>query len=303
MMSIFEGAGVALITPFTETGEIDYTRLGELLEFQIAGHTDAIIICGCTGEAAALTPEERQSCIRYTVEQVAHRVPVIAGAGTNITKTAIEWSKDAVDCGADAILSITPYYNKATQKGLIAHYKAIAESVSVPIMLYNVPSRTGVNLLPQTAVTLARECANIVAIKEASGNISQIADLAALADGCLDIYSGNDDMIVPLLSLGGKGVVSVLSNVMPEETHQMVTEYLRGSNQTTAFDAAADPLPVLRGQSDSGKSGFRADGKMWQNTTGSPDRSNAGKPRAFRNVETRIGTSKSIVIVFPKCPF
>ena len=245
MMSIFEGAGVALITPFTETGEIDYTRLGELLEFQIAGHTDAIIICGCTGEAAALTPEERQSCIRYTVEQVAHRVPVIAGAGTNITKTAIEWSKDAVDCGADAILSITPYYNKATQKGLIAHYKAIAESVSVPIMLYNVPSRTGVNLLPQTAVTLARECANIVAIKEASGNISQIADLAALADGCLDIYSGNDDMIVPLLSLGGKGVVSVLSNVMPEETHQMVTEYLRGNVQE-ATRLQLLMLPLIR---------------------------------------------------------
>ena len=245
MMSIFEGAGVALITPFTETGEIDYTRLGELLEFRIAGHTDAIIICGCTGEAAALTPEERQSCIRYTVEQVAHRVPVIAGAGTNITKTAIEWSKDAVDCGADAILSITPYYHKATQKGLIAHYKAIAEPVSVPIMLYNVPSRTGVNLLPQTAVTLARECANIVAIKEASGNISQIADLAALADGCLDIYSGNDDMIVPLLSLGGKGVVSVLSNVMPEETHQMVTEYLRGNVQE-ATRLQLLMLPLIR---------------------------------------------------------
>ena len=141
-MSIFEGAGVALITPFTETGEIDYKRLGELLEFQIAGHTDAIIVCGCTGEAAALTPEERRSCIRYTVETVAHRIPVIAGAGTNITKTAIEWSRDAVECGADAILSITPYYNKGTQKGLIAHYKAIAESVPVPVMLYNVPSRT-----------------------------------------------------------------------------------------------------------------------------------------------------------------
>ncbi len=233
-MSIFEGAGVALITPFTETGEIDYKRLGELLEFQIAGHTDAIIVCGCTGEAAALTPEERRSCIRYTVETVAHRIPVIAGAGTNITKTAIEWSRDAVECGADAILSITPYYNKGTQKGLIAHYKAIAESVPVPVMLYNVPSRTGVNLLPQTAVTLAKECANIVAIKEASGDISQIADLAALADGCLDIYSGNDDMIVPLLSLGGKGVVSVLSNVMPEETHRMVMEYLHGNIQEAA---------------------------------------------------------------------
>lgn len=246
-MSIFEGAGVALITPFTKTGEIDYERLGELLEFQISEGTDAIIVCGCTGEAAALTPEERHSCIRYTVECVNHRIPVIAGTGANITSTAISLSLDAIECGADAILSITPYYNKCTQKGLITHYKAIAGAISVPMMLYNVPSRTGVNLLPQTAITLAQECEHIVAIKEASGNISQVAELAALsaqAGNCLDIYSGNDDMIVPLLSLGGKGVVSVLSNVMPKETHRMVMEYLYG-NRNEATKLQLDLLPLI----------------------------------------------------------
>lgn len=244
-MSIFEGAGVALITPFTETEEVDYARLGELLEFQIENGTDAIIICGCTGEAATLTEEERLECIRYTVEKVDHRIPVIAGTGTNCTRTAVSLAKKAEKAGADALLVITPYYNKGTQKGLIAHYKAVADAVTLPIMLYNVPSRTGVNLLPQTAVTLAKECENIVAIKEASGNISQLADLAALADGCLDIYSGNDDMIVPLLSLGGKGVVSVLSNVAPRETHDMVMEYLNG-NAAKATALQLKFLPLVR---------------------------------------------------------
>jgi len=255
-MSIFKGAGVALITPFTETEEVDYERLGELIEFQIAGGTDAIIACGCTGEAATLTEEERISVIRYTVDKVNHRVPVIAGTGTNNTRTAIELSKKAEAAGADALLVITPYYNKGTQKGLIAHYKAIANAVSLPILLYNVPSRTGINLLPQTAVTLAKECENIVAIKEACGNISQLADLAVLAEGVLDVYSGNDDMIVPMLSLGSIGVISVLSNVMPRETHDMVMEYLNGNTAeatrlqlhtlglTRALFCEVNPIPV-----------------------------------------------------------
>lgn len=244
-MSIFRGSGVALVTPFTDREEIDYEALNCLIEFQITNGTDAIIICGCTGEAATLTNEERLACIRHTIGQVSHRVPVIAGTGTNCTKTTLSLSMEAEALGADALLIITPYYNKCTQAGLFAHYRTVAESVTIPIILYNVPSRTGVNLLPQTAIALAKECKNIVAIKEASGNISQLADLAALSDGVLDLYSGNDDMIVPLLSLGGIGVISVLSNILPRQTHDMVTAFLRRETET-ATRLQLETLPLTR---------------------------------------------------------
>jgi len=227
-MAIFTGSGVAIVTPFYENGEVNYEKLGELIDYQIEHKTDAIIICGTTGEASTLTHEEHLECIRFAVEKTAGRVPVIAGTGSNCTQTAVYLSTEAEKYGADALLVVTPYYNKATQKGLIQHFTTIADAVSVPIILYNVPGRTGCNILPETAVAMAKACSNIVAIKEASGNIGQVARLAALADGCLDIYSGNDDQIVPLLALGGKGVISVLANVAPEETHDIVAKYLDG---------------------------------------------------------------------------
>ena len=255
-MSIFKGAGVAIVTPFTADNQVNYEELGRMIDFQIAEGTDAIIICGTTGESSTLSHEEHDACIKFAIEHTAGRVPVIAGTGSNSTAEAIRLSTHAEKNGADALLLVTPYYNKATQKGLIAHYTAIAESVNIPIILYNVPSRTGVNILPQTAVTLAKNVKNIVAIKEASGNISQVAELAALADGCIDIYSGNDDQIVPLLSLGGIGVISVLSNVAPKLTHDMVMTYLEGDVETArklqlsamklnkALFCEVNPIPV-----------------------------------------------------------
>lgn len=227
-MSIFTGAGVAIVTPMNENKEINFEKLGQLIEEQIAGGTDAIIICGTTGESSTLTHEEHLEAIRFTVEKVAKRIPVIAGTGSNCTETAIYLSKEAQAYGADGLLVVTPYYNKATQKGLIEHFTKIANAVTIPIVLYNVPSRTGCNVAPETAVYLAKNVENIVAIKEASGNISHVAKLAYLAEGCIDIYSGNDDQIVPILSLGGKGVISVLSNVAPKETHDIVAKYLEG---------------------------------------------------------------------------
>lgn len=255
-MSIFKGAGVAIVTPFTQDDKVNFEELGRMIDFQIAGGTDAIIICGTTGESSTLTHDEHDACIKFAVEHTAGRVPVIAGTGSNSTAEAIRLSTHAQNNGADALLLVTPYYNKATQKGLIQHYTAIANSVDLPIILYNVPSRTGVNILPQTAVTLAKNVKNIVAIKEASGNISQVAELAALADGCIDIYSGNDDQVVPLLSLGGIGVISVLSNVMPKLTHDMVMSYLNGDvklsrqlqlsvmNLNKALFCEVNPIPV-----------------------------------------------------------
>ena len=255
-MSIFKGAGVAIVTPFTQDDKVNFEELGKMIDFQIAGGTDAIIICGTTGESSTLTHEEHDECIKFAVEHTAGRVPVIAGTGSNSTAEAIRLSTHAQNNGADALLLVTPYYNKATQKGLIQHYTAIANSVDLPIILYNVPSRTGVNILPQTAVTLAKNVKNIVAIKEASGNISQVAELAALADGCIDIYSGNDDQVGPLLSLGGVGVISVLSNVMPKLTHDMVMSYLNGDvklsrqlqlsvmNLNKALFCEVNPIPV-----------------------------------------------------------
>ena len=255
-MPIFKGAGVAIVTPFTQDDKVNFEELGKMIDFQIAGGTDAINNCGTTGESSTLTHEEHDECIKFAVEHTAGRVPVIAGTGSNSTAEAIRLSTHAQNNGADALLLVTPYYNKATQKGLIQHYTAIANSVDLPIILYNVPSRTGVNILPQTAVTLAKNVKNIVAIKEASGNISQVAELAALADGCIDIYSGNDDQVVPLLSLGGVGVISVLSNVMPKLTHDMVMSYLNGDvklsrqlqlsvmNLNKALFCEVNPIPV-----------------------------------------------------------
>ena len=233
-MSLFKGAGVALVTPFRKDKSIDYEELGRLLEYQIAGNIDAIIVCGTTGEPVTMTEEERLSVIEYTVKKVSGRVPVIAGSGGNCTENVVSFSKKAQNLGADGLLVVTPYYNKATQQGLYEHYKYIANAVDIPIILYNVPSRTGLNLLPDTAVRLAKECDNIVAVKEASGNITQVADLIKKADGCLDVYSGNDDQIVPILSLGGIGVISVLANIVPKDTHEMVMAYLNGDVKEAA---------------------------------------------------------------------
>ena len=223
-MSIFKGAAVAIITPMTETQEVNYEKLGELIEEQIAGGTDAIVICGTTGEASTLSHEEHLDAIKYTVEKVNHRIPVIAGTGSNSTETAIYLSQEAEKYGVDGLLLVSPYYNKATQKGLIAHFTAIADSVKVPVILYNIQGRTGVNIAPETIVYLF----NNVAVKEASGNISQVAKIMQLTDGKIDLYSGNDDQVVPILSLGGSGVISVLSNVAPRETHDMVQKFLDG---------------------------------------------------------------------------
>ena len=227
-MSVFKGAGVAIVTPMYDNEEVNYDKLGELLEEQIARGTDAIIICGTTGEASTLTHEEHLAVIKYAVEKVNHRVPVIAGTGSNATDTAIYLSTEAEKYGADALLLVTPYYNKATQKGLKLHFSKIAESVKLPIILYNVPSRTGCNLQPETIVWLAEHVENIVGVKEASGNISQVAKLMSLAKGNVELYSGNDDQIVPIMALGGNGVISVLSNVAPELAHDIATTYLEG---------------------------------------------------------------------------
>ena len=227
-MSIFTGAGVAIVTPMYENGEVNYEKLGELLEEQIAAGTDAIIICGTTGEASTLSHEEHLDVIKYAIDRVAKRIPVIAGTGSNCTETAIYLSQEAEKYGADALLLVTPYYNKATQKGLKIHFSAIANSVKIPIILYNVPGRTGCNILPETAVWLAENVDNIVAIKEACGNISQVARLMSLAGDKIDLYSGNDDQIVPIMALGGKGVISVLSNVAPKQTHDIAASYLEG---------------------------------------------------------------------------
>ncbi len=257
-MAIFKGAGVAIATPFYDNGDVNYEEFARLIDFQIENGTDAIIVCGTTGEAATMSEREHMEVVKFCIEKVAGRIPVIAGTGSNCTETAIQLSKEAQDYGADAVLSVTPYYNKATQGGLIKHYTAIANAVNLPIIMYNVPGRTGCNIQPQTAVTLAKNVKNIVAIKEASGNIAQVVKLAQLADGCIDIYSGNDDQVVPLLSLGGKGVISVTANIIPEDTHDMVQKYLDGdvagslALQLKAIDLCdamfceVNPIPVKK---------------------------------------------------------
>lgn len=219
--TIFTGASIAIVTPFNDDGSINYDRLGEMIDHQIENHTDAIIICGTTGEASTMTDEEHLECIKFAVKRTAGRVPVIAGTGSNDTKYAVELSKEAEAAGADALLLVTPYYNKTTQKGLILHFNTIADAVNIPIILYNIPGRTGMNMEISTVKELAKH-KNIVALKEASGNISYVAKLIAECGDDIDIYSGNDDMIVPVMSLGGKGVISVLSHILPKETHDMV---------------------------------------------------------------------------------
>lgn len=227
-MAIFKGAGVALVTPFTEDNQVDYEKLGELIEYQIANGTDSIIICGTTGEASTLSHKEHLDTIRYCVEKVNKRIPVIAGTGSNCTETAIYLSQEAEKYGADGLLVVTPYYNKCTQNGLVAHFTAVANSVKLPILMYNVASRTGCNIAPETAAKIFKQVDNIVGIKEASGNISQALKMVALTNGEMDVYSGNDDQIVPFMSLGACGVISVLSNVAPRETHDIVYKFLEG---------------------------------------------------------------------------
>ena len=228
-MAIFKGSGVAIVTPMNADGSVNYGKLTELVNYQIEHKTDAIIICGTTGESATLSEEEHRKCVETAVKAAAGRVPVIAGSGSNNAAHAVELSKNAEEAGADALLVVTPYYNKATQKGLYEYYKLIADNTSLPIIMYNVPSRTGTNIKPETAMKIAREIKNVVGIKEACGNLSQIAELASINDGSLDIISGNDDQTIPILSIGGIGVISVLANIAPEKTHDMVMEYLNGN--------------------------------------------------------------------------
>lgn len=228
-MAIFKGSGVAIVTPMTEDGAVDYGQFKKLIEFQIANGTDAIIVCGTTGESSTLTHEEHLEVIRCCAETVAKRVPVIAGTGSNCTETAVYLSTEAEKAGVDGLLLVSPYYNKATQNGLYAHFKAVADAVNIPCLLYNVPGRTGCNILPETIVRLCRDVENIVGVKEASSDIKQIARLAAMGEGCVDIYSGNDHEIVPIMSLGGLGVISVLANIAPAQTHEICRTYLDGN--------------------------------------------------------------------------
>lgn len=242
-MAIFEGAGVALVTPFKENGEVNYEKLEEIVEEQIAGGTDSIIVCGTTGEASTMSHEEHLDVVGYVCKVTGKRIPVIAGTGSNCTETAVYLSVEAERRGADGLLLVSPYYNKATQNGLKAHFKAVADAVKIPILLYNIPGRTGVTILPQTIADLCKNVDNIVGVKEASGNFSTIATLMSLADGKVDLYSGNDDQIVPLLSLGGKGVISVLSNVAPRQTHDICAAYFAGDTaKSTKLQLDAIPL-------------------------------------------------------------
>lgn len=255
-MAIFQGAGVALITPFHEDKSVNYEMLGTLIDRQISEGTDALIICGTTGEPATMSEEERLSVIAYAVSRAANRIPVIAGCGGNATEQTAAFTGKVSELGADGLLVVTPYYNKATQNGLYEHYRFVAEATELSIIMYNVPSRTGCNLLPETAIRIAKDCPNIVGIKEASGNISQAAMLARLGKGIIDIYSGNDDQIVPIMALGGIGVISVLSNVMPDAVHAITSccledrmheaaelqlKYLEAAN---AMFCEVNPIPV-----------------------------------------------------------
>lgn len=233
-MSIFTGAGVALITPMREDGSINYDEMERIVDYQIENGTDAIIVCGTTGEASTMTHEEHIETIRACVAMTKKRVPVVAGTGSNCTKTAAYLSQEAQKAGADGLLVVSPYYNKATQNGLKLHFTEIAESVDLPVILYNIQGRTGVNIQPKTIADLAKDVENIVAVKEASGNLSQVAELLALSEGRVDVYSGNDDQIVPITALGGKGVISVLSHVAPRDTHDMVMKLIEGKVQESA---------------------------------------------------------------------
>ncbi|HAA64835.1 MAG TPA: 4-hydroxy-tetrahydrodipicolinate synthase [Thermoanaerobacter sp.] len=226
-MPVFKGSGVAIVTPFNEEG-VNFEKLGELIEWHIKEGTDAIIICGTTGEASTMTQEEQQAAIKFTVEKVAGRIPVIAGTGSNNTAHAVEMSEYAQSAGADALLVITPYYNKTTQKGLVAHFTEIARHVDIPIIIYNVPSRTSLNMLPETYLELSKHVDNVVGVKEASGDIVQVAEIARIMGKSFEIYSGNDDQVIPIMSLGGLGVISVTANIIPAKIHEMTTAYLNG---------------------------------------------------------------------------
>lgn len=251
---IFKGCGTAIITPFTEDG-VNFEEFRKMIEFQISEGVDSIIVCGTTGESSTMTTEEKKETIKFAIDVAAKRIPIIAGTGGNCTKSAIEMSKYAESVGADAVLVVTPYYNKTTQAGLIAHYKAIAESISIPVVLYNVPSRTGLNITPATCLELSK-VENIVAIKEASGNISQIAEIANLCKDNLAIYSGNDDQVLPILSLGGLGVISVVSHLIPKDMHNMVENFFNGNIKeatrlqldtlklTSTLFSEVNPIPV-----------------------------------------------------------
>ncbi|MCR4851060.1 MAG: 4-hydroxy-tetrahydrodipicolinate synthase [Lachnospiraceae bacterium] len=258
-MAIFKGAGVAITTPFKADGSIDYDRFTEQIEYQIAHKTDAIIVCGTTGEASTMSHEEHIAVIKHCCDVVKKRIPVVAGTGSNCTETAIYLSQEAEKAGADGILVVSPYYNKATQKGLIEHFTMVADSVKLPMILYNIAGRTGVNINPETIATLFKNVSNIVGVKEASGNISQVAKIMQLTDGKIDLYSGNDDQIVPLLSLGGCGVISVLSIVAPEQTHDICSLYFEGKTKEAcalqlkalplinALFSEVNPIPVKKG--------------------------------------------------------
>jgi len=257
-MAIFTGAGVAIITPFHEDGSINYDQLKKLVDYHCENGTDSIVICGTTGESATMTEEEHLECIKRTIDFTAGRIPVIAGTGSNCTATAVELSREAAKAGADGLLVVTPYYNKATQKGLIEHYKAIAREADAPIIMYSVASRTGCNIEPATVAALVKEVDNIVGVKEASGNISQVAKIMQLTQGDIDLYSGNDDQIVPILALGGKGVISVLSNVAPRETHEICAKFFAGDIEGSrelqlkaiplinALFSEVNPIPVKK---------------------------------------------------------
>ena len=244
-MAIFKGSGVAIITPMYADGKVNFDKLDELLEEQIAGETDSIIICGTTGESATLTVEEHLEVIKHCVQTVDHRIPVVAGTGSNDTVTAIEMAKEAEEYGVDGLLIVTPYYNKASQRGLIKHYTMISDEVHTPIIMYNVPSRTGCNILPETAAYLAKNVENIVGIKEACGNISQIAMTKHLAGDALDVYSGDDDQTVPICALGGIGVISVLANVAPKYTHDLAIKCVEG-NFAEAAKMQLDAIPIIK---------------------------------------------------------
>lgn len=243
-MAIFTGAGVAIVTPFTKNGAIDYEKLDELIEFHCGNGTDSIVICGTSGEAATMTEQEHMECVRFTVERTKGRIPVIAGTGSNCTKTAMELSERAANDGVDGVLVVTPYYNKATQKGMIAHFTQIAGAARVPLVLYNIPGRTGCSLEAETVAYLINTVENIVAIKEASGDFSNIVKMMELTDGKLDLYSGNDDQIVPIMALGGKGVISVLSNVAPKVAHDICQLYLDGK-VTQSLELQIQVLPLI----------------------------------------------------------
>ncbi len=243
-MSIYTGSGVAIVTPFHGDGTINFDKLGELIDFNINGGTDCIVIVGTTGEASTLTHDEHIECIKFAVQHTNHRIPVIAGTGSNCTDTEVFLSKEAAKAGVDGLLLVSPYYNKATQKGLKEHFSAVAKAVDTPIVLYNIPGRTGVNILPATIADLAHEYDTIVGVKDATGNIPQAMELMTRMQGDFDIYSGEDGLITPLMSIGAKGVISVLANIAPKETHDIVAEYMKGNVQRS-LELQMKYLPLI----------------------------------------------------------